>query len=382
MRDPVAYRIKYAPHPHVGDKWCIYPTYDYTHCINDSLEHIDYSLCTLEFEQRRDSYYWLLEALDLYRPHVWEFSRLNLEYAVVSKRKLMRLVKEGYVRGWDDPRFLTINGMRRRGYTPEAINSFCQEIGVTRRGNENITSIKLLEHHVRKNLDSIAPRSFAVIRPVKLIIANVSEDYDEVFKAPLFPTVKDSPTYEIHMTKEIYIDADDFSEKNIDGFYGVMPANIVRLRYTFYIKLKEVVKDEKGNVKHVVVEKVEEAEPSKKVKGFIQWMSTKYSMKAELRFYDYLFTVKLPEKEASEKKIDWINYVNMKSERIETDCRVLNSLVGCKYQEHFQFERVGYFVVDSDTDVAKGKYVFNMTVGLRESGEKTKLFEKIKNTSS
>lgn len=179
------------------------------------------------------------------------------------------------------------------------------------------------------------------------------------------------------MTKEIWIDGDDFSEKDIDGFYGVMPANLVRLRYTFYVRMKEVVKDDKGNVKHVVVERVDE-EPAKKVKGFIQWVSTKYSMRAELRFYDYLFTVKLPEKEAAEKSVDWITYINSNSENIETDCRVLNNLVGCKYQDHFQFERMGYFVVDSDTDANKGKYVFNMTVGLRESGEKAKLFEKIK----
>jgi glutaminyl-tRNA synthetase len=178
MRDPVAYRIRYAPHPHVGDKWCIYPTYDYTHCINDSLEHITHSLCTLEFEIRRESYYWLLEALDLYKPYVWEYSRLNLTYTVLSKRKLERLVNEKVVDGWDDPRILTILGLRRRGYTATMINEFAHEIGVSRKGNENVTSIKLLEFFARRELDREAPRTFGVLDPVLLNIVN----YDEVVK--------------------------------------------------------------------------------------------------------------------------------------------------------------------------------------------------------
>ncbi len=215
------------------------------------------------------------------------------------------------------------------------------------------------------------------MRPVKLVIDNVPKDYDEVYHAPVFPTVKDSPTHDIHATREIYIDGDDFSETDIEGFYGVMPSNLVRLRYCFYIKMKEIVRGAGGEIKHVLVERVNE-EPEKKVKGFIQWVSAQYSLNAELRFYDYLFAAKLPEKEAAEKKIDWIELVNSHSERIVPNCRVLGSLAGCKPQQHFQFERMGYFVVDYDTDATKGKYVFNMTVGLRESGEKTKLLEKMK----
>ena len=190
MRDPVAYRIRYTPHPHAGEKWCIYPTYDYTHCIIDSLENITHSLCTLEFEIRRESYYWLLEALEIYRPFVWEYSRLNLTYNVLSKRKLEKLVNEGHVRGWDDPRLLTLNGLKRRGYTPTVINDFCQEIGVSRKGNENITSIKLLEFFARRELDRDAPRTFGVLDPVLLEIVNLEEAKEKEIDAPLFPVDK------------------------------------------------------------------------------------------------------------------------------------------------------------------------------------------------
>ena len=186
MRDPVAYRIRYTPHPHAGDKWCIYPTYDYTHCLIDSLENVTHSLCTLEFEIRRESYYWLLEALDLYRPFVWEYSRLNLTYNVMSKRKLERLVAEGKVRGWDDPRMMTLMGLKRRGFTPSIINSFVDEIGVARKGNENVTSIKLFEHFARKELDREAPRTFAVLDPVLIELTNLEGDLE--YEAPLFPT--------------------------------------------------------------------------------------------------------------------------------------------------------------------------------------------------
>jgi len=190
MRDPVAYRIRYVPHPHAGNKWCIYPTYDYTHCINDSLENITHSLCTLEFENRRESYYWLLEALDLYKPIVWEYSRLNLTHTVISKRKLEKLVNEHYVSGWEDPRMPTILGLKRRGYTPSMINDFAEEIGVSRKGNDNITSIKLLEHYARKELDATAPRTFGVQDPVLLDIINFDELTVKEFEAPLFPADK------------------------------------------------------------------------------------------------------------------------------------------------------------------------------------------------
>jgi glutaminyl-tRNA synthetase len=191
MRDTVAYRIRYVSHPHAGDKWCIYPTYDYTHCIIDSLENITHSLCTLEFEIRRESYYWLLEALDIYRPFVWEYSRLNLTYNVLSKRRLEKLVNEKHVRGWDDPRLLTIMGLKRRGYTPSMINDFCEEIGVSRKGNENITSIKLLENFARKELDRDAPRIFGVIDPVLLEIVNLEDVKEKEIEAPLFPVNKE-----------------------------------------------------------------------------------------------------------------------------------------------------------------------------------------------
>lgn len=190
MRDTVAYRIRYIPHPHAGEKWCIYPTYDYTHCIIDSLENITHSLCTLEFEIRRESYFWLLEALEIYRPFVWEYSRLNLTYNVLSKRRLEKLVNEKHVRGWDDPRLLTLMGLKRRGYTPTMINDFCEEIGVSRKGNENITSIKLLEFFARKELDRDASRTFGILDPVLLEIVNFDEVKEKEIEAPLFPVDK------------------------------------------------------------------------------------------------------------------------------------------------------------------------------------------------
>jgi glutaminyl-tRNA synthetase len=206
MRDPVAYRIRYVPHPHAGDKWCIYPTYDYTHCINDSLENITHSLCTLEFENRRESYYWLLEALDLYRPIVWEYSRLNLTYTVLSKRKLEKLVLKGVVSGWEDPRMPTMLGLRRRGYTPSMINDFAGEIGVSRKGNENITSIKLLEFYARRELDRDAPRTFGVQDPILLDIVNYEELAAFDFEAPLFPSDKTRGTQIYHLGKHVFID--------------------------------------------------------------------------------------------------------------------------------------------------------------------------------
>lgn len=223
MRDPVAYRIRYAPHPHCGDKWCIYPTYDYTHCINDSLENITHSLCTLEFEIRRESYYWLLEALDLYKPYVWEYSRLNITYTVLSKRKLEKLIERKLVRGWDDPRVMTLMGLRRRGYTPTMINEFAHEIGVSRKGNENVTSVKLLESYARRELDREASRTFGILEPVLLNIVNFEEVKEHNAVAPLFPGHEDRGTHTYIVSSRIYIDKDDFSEEHKAGFYGLTP---------------------------------------------------------------------------------------------------------------------------------------------------------------
>lgn len=232
MRDPVAYRIRYVPHPHAGNKWCIYPTYDYTHCINDSLENITHSLCTLEFENRRESYYWLLEALDLYKPMVWEYSRLNLTYTVLSKRKLEKLVGERVVTDWEDPRMPTVLGLRRRGYTPSMINDFAAEIGVSRKGNDNVTSIRLLEHYARKELDETAPRTFGVQDPVHLEIINFDELSTKEFEAPLFPANKAKGSQIYKLSRHVFIDEEDFSsDPNKKGFFGLTPAQPVCLKY-------------------------------------------------------------------------------------------------------------------------------------------------------
>jgi glutaminyl-tRNA synthetase len=225
LRDPIMYRIRHAEHHRTGHKWCIYPTYDYTHCINDSLENITHSLCTLEFENRRESYYWLLEALDLYKPMVWEYSRLNLTYTVLSKRKLEKLVGERVVTDWEDPRMPTVLGLRRRGYTPSMINDFAAEIGVSRKGNDNVTSIRLLEHYARKELDETAPRTFGVQDPVHLEIINFDELSSKEFEAPLFPANKAKGTQIYKLSHHVFIDEEDFSsDPNKKGFFGLTPA--------------------------------------------------------------------------------------------------------------------------------------------------------------
>jgi glutaminyl-tRNA synthetase len=237
MRDPVAYRIRYVPHPHVGNKWCIYPTYDYTHCINDSLENITHSLCTLEFENRRESYYWLLKALDLYRPMVWEYSRLNLTYTVLSKRKLEKLVNEKYVSGWEDPRMPTILGLKRRGYTPSMINDFAAEIGVSKKGNDKVTNINLLEHYARKELDRDATRTFGVLDPVTLEIVNFDELTVKEFEAPLFPVDKSRGSQIYKLSRNVYIDSEDFSDEHKKGFFGLTPEQPVCLKYGPVVQL-------------------------------------------------------------------------------------------------------------------------------------------------
>ncbi len=366
MRDPVAYRIKYAPHPHAGDKWCIYPTYDYTHCLNDSLENITHSLCTLEFEIRRDSYYWLLEALDMYRPFVWEYSRLNLTKIAMSKRKLTDLVNKKLVTGWDDPRLPTINGLRRRGYTAEAINNFVDTVGVTRRGNDNFLSIKLLEHCIRTDLDKKAPRTLAVLDPLKITLVNVPDHYKVEIETPIFPKNKEAGNQKITINKVIYIEKSDFSMQTNEDFFGLTLTQEVGLKYTGIIKFKESVKNEKGEITELLCEFDPE---SKKTKGRIHWISATEAAKVEIRLYDYLFKSDNPMalKEPLED-------LNLKSLVVRNESLVNRGLLNnLKVLDHFQFERLGYFVVDSDNDVKSGRYVFNLTVDLGD--EKLKLLK-------
>ena len=362
MRDPVAYRIKYVPHPHAGDKWCIYPTYDFTHCLNDSLENITHSLCTLEFEIRRDSYYWLLEAAEMYRPFVWEYSRLNVTHIVVSKRKLLQLVTSHTVNGWDDPRMPTINGLRRRGYTADAINNFVDTIGVTKRGNENIISIKLLENAIKSDLDKKAPRTMAVIEPIKVNLVNLKEDLS--IDTPLFPKLKEyGGVRKVNLTKNIFIERIDFKEEDDKDFNGLTPNQEVGLKYAGVLKLEEIKKNKEGVVTELLCSYSNE---NKKTKGRIHWISDKDYVNAELRLYDYLFKSDDPfhsnEEGVSHDPMDDVNPDNLVIKYHALVNRDLCEKV--KPYDHFQFERLGYFVCDPDSECDKGRYVFNLTVDL------------------
>jgi glutaminyl-tRNA synthetase len=358
MRDPVAYRIKYAPHPHAGDKWCIYPTYDYTHCINDSLENITHSLCTLEFEIRRDSYYWLLEALDLYRPFVWEYSRLNISNFVMSKRRLTLMVDQKIVRGWDDPRMPTINGLRRRGYTSEAINHFVDTVGVTRRGNENFVSYKLLEHSLKLDLDKKAPRTMGVIDPVVINLVNVASDFKKEISIPLFPKNKELGEKVSNLTNKLYIERTDFKEEDNEDFFGLTLNQEVGLKYAGYIKAKKFNKNENGTVVSIDCEYFDE---EKKTKGRIHWISDADKVRVEVRWYDLFFKSENPN-----SLENWLDDINPDSEKVYRDALVNKNVANgsLKVQNHFQFERVGYFVVDFDNKSSDNYFVFNLTAKL------------------
>jgi glutaminyl-tRNA synthetase len=359
MRDPTAYRIKYSPHPHVGDKWCIYPTYDYTHCVHDSLEHITHSLCTLEFEIRRDSYYWLLEALEIYRPHVWEYSRLNLSKNVLSKRRLQTLVEKKIVSGWDDPRLLTINGLRRRGYTRDAINSFIDQIGVTRRGNENILSIHNLEVSVRRDLDKSAPRTMAVINPIKVVFENITKEKE--VETLLFPKNPEKGKRLVTLTSVMYIESSDFREIDDEDFFGLSINKETGLKYAGTIFCKSMLKDESGNITLNCVY----SDEVKKTKGRIHWISDKDAVKCEARIYDHLFKSENPG-----GLENYIDDINPNSLVVRTNALVHKNVVkDIKPFDNFQFERNGYYVVDKDTNVSCNKFVFNLTVGLEDKKE-------------
>lgn len=354
MRDPVAYRVLHSPHPHVGDKWCVYPSYDYTHCIVDSLEWITHSLCTLEFEIRRDSYYWLLEALDLYRPFVWESSRLNLEYTVMSKRKLKQLVECGYVRGWDDPRMPTLAGMRRRGYPPSALNCFCSAIGISR--STNMIGMHVLEHWVRSELDTDAKRVLAVLRPLKLTVANFKGE--ETFSVANHPKDASKGSRTLKLTKTLYIEKTDFRMEDSKGYYGLAPGKSAMLRYAYPIKITDVKKGEDGEPCELVGEF--DYEKSTKPKGVLHWVGEN-SVEFEARLYSTLFKSKDP----SSVKTDWLEDLNDEGEVIVTGAKIEPSVAASALRSTYQFERTGYFTVDDDTTPEKP--VFNMTVSLRDS---------------
>lgn len=372
MRDPVMYRIKYTPHPRTGTKWCIYPTYDYAHCVSDSIEGITHSLCTLEFEDHRPLYDWFLDQLGIHHPKQIEFARLNLSYTVMSKRMLSELVEKGIVDGWDDPRMPTIAGLRRRGYTPEAIREFCERIGVAKRNS--LVDIALLEHCIREDLNKRAPRVMAVLRPLKVIIENYSEDKEEELEAINNPEDPSMGTRKVPFSREIYIEQDDFMENPPKKFYRLAPGREVRLRYAYYIKCVDVVKDENGNIKELICIYDPEtrggwAPDGRKVKATLHWVSARHCITAEVRLYDRLF-IKEDPTDVEEGKT-FLDYVNPKSLEILYPCYLEPSLKNAKPGDRFQFERVGYFCVDTK-DTSKDRLVFNRIVTLKDTWEKIK----------
>uniref|UniRef100_A0A8D3DJ73 Glutamine--tRNA ligase n=1 Tax=Scophthalmus maximus TaxID=52904 RepID=A0A8D3DJ73_SCOMX len=354
--DPVAYRIKYTPHHRTGDKWCIYPTYDYTHCLCDSIENITHSLCTKEFQARRSSYYWLCNALDLYCPVQWEYGRLNLTYTVVSKRKIIKLVETGVVRDWDDPRLFTLTALRRRGFPPEAINNFCARVGVT--VSQTTTEPHLLESCVREVLNETAPRVMAVLEPLKITIVNLPENSRSDVRVPDFPANEAKGSHMVPFTRTIFIEQSDFREK---GYKRLTPEQPVGLRHAGYvISVQKVIKDAQGKVVGLEVNCCS-SETAEKPKAFIHWVSE--PLVCEVRLYDRLFLHKHPE-DPSEVPSGFLSDINSNSLQVISSALVDTSVKGAKVLDKFQFERVGYFSLDPDSTA--DKLIFNRTVTLKE----------------
>jgi len=370
LRDPVLYRIKRAHHYRTGTEWCIYPMYDFAHCLSDSIEKITHSICTLEFENNRPLYDWILDQLKLdSHPQQIEFARLNLSYTVLSKRRLIELVGKGSVTGWDDPRMPTIAGMRRRGYTPEAIRNFCERIGVAK--NDSLIDMALLEHCVREDLNERAPRVLGVLRPLRLVIDNYPEGQAEEFDSPYHPQNPGLGSRKVPFSRTLYIEQEDFMENPPKKFYRLAPGREVRLRYGYFIKCVSVLKDPNtGEVVEIHCTYDPEtrsgfAPDGRKVDATIHWVSAEHSVPAEVRLYDRLFSVANPLGEDD----DFTKFLNPKSfERIDS-CRLESSLKGAAPGSRYQFERLGYFCVDLK-DSTPGKPVFNRVVTLRDSWAK------------
>ena len=367
LRDPVLYRIIHAPHPHAGDKWRIYPMYDYAHGQSDAIEGITHSICTLEFEDHKPLYEWFLDNLPLpARPRQYEFARLNLTYTVMSKRKLLQLVQDGDVAGWDDPRMPTLMGLRRRGYTPGAIRAFCERIGVGR--GDSWIEMSVLEESVREDLNERAPRAMAVLRPLKLVIDNYPEDRVEEFQSANHPQKPEMGTRSIHFCREIHIEQDDFQENPQKGFHRLAPGQEVRLRNAYIVKCTGVIKDVSGVVTEVHCDYDPDTHAGgpasgRKVKGTIHWVSARHGVAAEVRLYDRLFTVANPGGD------DWKGLLNHASMEILSTCRIEPGLADALPEAYYQFERCGYFCVDV-RDSRPGSPVFNRTVTLRDTWAK------------
>ena len=374
MRDPVVFRIVNAPHHRTGDTWKIYPTYDYAHCLSDAIEGITHSLCSLEFQDHRPLYDWILDQLPVKcHPRQIEFARLNLNYTVMSKRKLSRLVSQGFVRSWDDPRMPTLSGLRRRGYTPEAIRRFCDIIGVAK--SDNIVDMSMLEFCVRDDLNRKAPRVLAVLNPVKLVITNYPEDKHEVLEAINNPEDESMGTRMIPFSRELYIERDDFMEDPPRKFFRLSPGREVRLRYAYFVTCHKVLKDpETGEVSEIHCTYDPETRggdspDGRKVKATLHWVSAPHALKAEVRLYDRLFSKANPT-EDEKKGIDFLEYVNPDSLNVLDACFIEPGLENSEPGQYFQFERLGYFCVDPDTKPQRP--VFNRTVTLRDAWAKIK----------
>jgi glutaminyl-tRNA synthetase len=370
MRDPVMYRIKHASHHRSGDKWCVYPSYDYTHGQSDSIEGITHSICTLEFENHRPLYDWFCDALKIHHPQQIEFARLNLTYTVMSKRKLLELVQGKYVAGWDDPRMLTIRGLRRRGFTPESMRAFCERIGVA-KFNSTI-DMAWLEDAIRTDLNDRAPRAMAVLRPLKVVLENYPEDKIEELDAANHPQIPTMGTRGVPFSRELFVEADDFMEDAPNKFFRLKPGGEVRLRYAYFITCTDVVKDAAGNVvelrcKYDPATRGGNAPDGRKVKGTIHWVSAKHAHSATVRLYDHLFKCEYPDDAPAGGT--WLDNINPHSLEIVSDAKLEPSLAAAEPGVHFQFERLGYFFTDP-VDSKPGSPVFNRMVTLRDTWAK------------
>ncbi len=372
MRDPIIYRIMKASHHRTGDKWCIYPMYDFTHCLSDAIENITHSLCTLEFADHRPLYDWVLDTIQTTsHPRQIEFARLNLTFTVMSKRKLLQLVNEKMVTGWDDPRMLTISGLRRRGYTPTSIRNFCQEIGLAKR--ESRIDMGVLENSVRDDLNHNAPRRMGVLNPLKVIITNYPEDKSEELPVANHPQQPEMGQRMVPFCREIFVERDDFMEDAPRKFFRLSQGREVRLRAAYLVTCDEIIKNEAGEVVELHCSYDPEsrggsAPDGRKVKGTIHWVSARHGQKAKVRIYDRLFSAENPEED---KNVDFKDHLNPDSLTELTDCRLEPTLAAAQPEEHFQFERLGYFCLDSK-DASPDNLVFNRTVTLRDTWAKLK----------
>ena len=373
MRDPVMYRILHESHHRTGDRWCIYPIYDYTHGQSDALEHITHSICTLEFENHRPLYDWYIENLPVpSQPHQYEFARLNLTYTVMSKRKLLQIVTEGHVASWDDPRMPTISGMRRRGFTPEALRSFCTLVGVTKFNSTS--DFALLEHSLREDLNKTSPRTMAVLDPLKVVITNYPEGQGEELKAINNPEDPEGGTRMVPFSSTLYIEREDFMEDPPKKFFRLGPGREVRLRYAYFITCTDVIKDDNGNITELrctydPATKGGDSPDGRKVKATLHWVSAEHAYNAPVRLYDRLFTVENPD--AAEEGKTFLDYLNPDSLQTLENAQLEPSLKEANPGDRFQFERLGYFCADAK-DSTPGAPVFNRTTTLRDPWAKMK----------